>query len=126
MKYAVRLFHRRIVIKPDEIQEIKPGMIQLMDPDLSFIQSEMQDCFQVDLREKERASRHFLAISNTSSRVHDLKSQSRCSDPMQYYAFIQNRVLITFKPKYEEPDHRDHPEFNLILSKKQNYDIVSC
>ena len=67
----------------------------------------------------------FLTISNTSSRVHDLKSQSRCSDPVQYYEFLQNRVLITFKPKFGEPDHRDYPEFKLILSKKQNYDIVS-
>ena len=32
--------------------------------------------------------------------------------------------MIMFKPKFEEPD-QDHPEFKLILSKKQNYDIVS-
>lgn len=32
--------------------------------------------------------------------------------------------MIIFKPKFEEPDH-DHPEFTLVLSKKQNYDIVS-
>jgi ubiquitin carboxyl-terminal hydrolase 7 len=38
-------------------QEIKPGMIELMKPKLSFAQSEIQDgdviCFQVDLPEKE-------------------------------------------------------------------------
>lgn len=38
-------------------QEIKPGMIELMKPKLSFAQSEIQDgdviCFQVDLPDKE-------------------------------------------------------------------------
>ena len=56
-------------------------------------------------------------------RIHDLESQGLNSNPVQFYDFLQNRVLITFRPKYEEIDH-DHPEFNLILSKKQNYDIV--
>jgi len=38
-------------------EEIKPGMIELMKPKLTFSQSEIQDgdviCFQVDLSEKE-------------------------------------------------------------------------
>lgn len=38
-------------------QEIKPGMIELMKPKLTFAQSEIQDgdviCFQVDLPDKE-------------------------------------------------------------------------
>lgn len=32
--------------------------------------------------------------------------------------------MIIFRPKFEESDH-EHPEFSLVLSKKQNYDIVS-
>ncbi|KAH9921290.1 ICP0-binding domain of ubiquitin-specific protease 7-domain-containing protein [Fomitopsis serialis] len=35
----------------------------------------------------------------------------------EYYDFLQNRVMVLFRPKFEEPVH-DHPEFNLILSKK--------
>lgn len=39
------------------VQEIKPGMIELMKPKLTFTQSEIQDgdiiCFQVDINEKE-------------------------------------------------------------------------
>ena len=58
-------------------------------------------------------------------RIHDLESQGLYSNPSQYYDFLQNRVLIVFKPKFEEPNH-DHPEFTLTLSKKQNYDIVCC
>ncbi|KAF9457164.1 hypothetical protein BDZ94DRAFT_1342402 [Collybia nuda] len=95
-------------------EEIKPGMIELMKPKLSFSQSEIQDgdviCFQVDLPEKE---------------IHDLESQGLYSNPTQFYDFLQNRVLIIFRPKFEDTDH-DHPEFKLVLSKKQNYDTMSA
>jgi ubiquitin carboxyl-terminal hydrolase 7 len=43
-------------------EEIKPGMIELMKPKLTFTQSEIQDgdliCFQVDLAEKEYVPLH--------------------------------------------------------------------
>ncbi|EPQ58737.1 hypothetical protein GLOTRDRAFT_27252, partial [Gloeophyllum trabeum ATCC 11539] len=94
-------------------EEIKPGMIELMKPKLTFAQSEIQDgdviCFQVEINDKE---------------VHDLESQGLYSNPVQYYDFLQNRVMIIFRPKFEEPD-ASHPEFNLVLSKKQNYDIMA-
>ncbi|TFK55144.1 cysteine proteinase [Heliocybe sulcata] len=94
-------------------EEIKPGMIELMKPKLTFAQSEIQDgdviCFQVEINDKE---------------VHDLESQGLYSNPVQYYDFLQNRVMIIFRPKFEEPD-TSHPEFNLVLSKKQNYDIMA-
>lgn len=60
----------------------------------------------------------------TDARIHDLEAQGLYSNPLQYYDFLQNRVMIIFRPKFEEPDN-DRPEFNLILSKKHNYDIVS-
>jgi hypothetical protein len=63
-------------------------------------------------------------LSNACTRVHDLESQGLYSNPVQYYDFLQNRVMIIFKPKFEDHD-QDQPEFKLILSKKQNYDIVS-
>ncbi|KAH7923859.1 cysteine proteinase [Leucogyrophana mollusca] len=94
-------------------EEIKPGMIELMKQKLTFAQSEIQDgdviCFQVEHSDKE---------------IHDLESQGLYSNPIQFYDFLQNRVMIIFRPKFEEPDH-DHPEFSLILSKKHNYDIMS-
>lgn len=94
-------------------EEIKPGMIELMKPKLSFAQSEIQDgdiiCFQVDLPEKE---------------VHDLEMQGLYSNPVQFYDFLQNRVMIVFRPKHEEPS-QEQPEFHLILNKKQNYDSMA-
>jgi ubiquitin carboxyl-terminal hydrolase 7 len=108
-------------------EEIKPGMIELMKPKLTFSQSEIQDgdviCFQVDLSEKEYARHTALADSCLIlARVHDLEIQGLYSNPIQFYDFLQNRVLIVFRPKFDS-DH-DAPEFNLVLSKKQTYDTV--
>ncbi|KAJ7743890.1 hypothetical protein B0H14DRAFT_3607165 [Mycena olivaceomarginata] len=95
-------------------EEIKPGMVEAMKPKLSFSQSELMDgdivCFQVDLSLKES---------------HDLESRGLHSNPIQFYDFLQNRVLIVFRPKFEETSH-DHPEFSVVFSKKQNYDTMSA
>lgn len=92
-------------------EEIKPSMIELMKPKLTFAQSEIQDgdviCFQVEQTDKE---------------IHDLESQGLYSNPIQFYDFLQNRVMIIFRPKFEE---HDRPEFSLVLSKKHNYDVMS-
>ncbi|KAF8343945.1 cysteine proteinase [Cantharellus anzutake] len=92
-------------------EEIKPGMIELMKPKMTFAQSEIQDgdilCFQVEIPERE---------------VHDLESQGLYPSPVQYYDFLQNRVLVHFKPRFED---QDKEEFNLVLSRKTNYDTMS-
>jgi ubiquitin carboxyl-terminal hydrolase 7 len=54
-------------------------------------------------------------------RSHDLESQGLYSSPVHYYDFLQNRVMIFFKPKFEDLDKE---EFELILSKKMNYEMV--
>src|ERR1700684_1921529 len=95
-------------------QEIKHGMLALMKPKYTFTQSEIQDgdiiCFQVDISDKE---------------IHDLESQGLYSNPQQFYDFLQNRVMVLFRPKFDDPDV-EQPEFSLVLSKKQNYDAVRC
>jgi len=63
-----------------------------------------------------------LLISLFSPRIHDLESQGLYSNPVQFYDFLQNRVLIHFRPRFEEPDESN--EFSLVLSKKHNYDMV--
>lgn len=55
--------------------------------------------------------------------MHDLETQGLHSNPAQFYDFLQNRVMILFRPKFEETD--PEAEFSLVLSKKQNYDAVS-
>jgi ubiquitin carboxyl-terminal hydrolase 7 len=61
--------------------------------------------------------------TDIASRVQDAEAQGKYSSPIQYYDFLQNRVMIVFRPKYEEVD-LNNPEFHLTLSKKQNYDLV--
>jgi ubiquitin carboxyl-terminal hydrolase 7 len=113
-------------------EEIKPGMIELMKPKLTFSQSEIQDgdviCFQVDLSEKEcvHCIKPFVDYLTPPTRIHDLEIQGLYSNPIQFYDFLQNRVMIVFRPK-SDSDH-EAPEFSLVLSKKQTYDMVlaSC
>lgn len=63
------------------LQEIKPGMIELMNPERTFAQSEMQDgdivCFHVDIPDNE---------------VDALESRGLYSNPQQFYNFLQNRL----------------------------------
>ena len=100
-------------------------MIELMKPKYSFGQSEIQDgdviCFQADVSEKDSwvHSRVFDCPSHSRS-IHDIESQGLYSNPVQYYDFLLNRVMILFRPKFDDPDG----EFCLTLSKKQNYDTA--
>jgi hypothetical protein len=43
---------------------------------------------------------------------------------MQFYNFLMNRVMITFRPK-DKVQSEDDPEVLLVFSKKQDYDSVS-
>jgi ubiquitin carboxyl-terminal hydrolase 7 len=55
-------------------------------------------------------------------RIHDVEAQGLYSNPLQFYDFLQNRVMIIFKPKFEEAN--PETEFSLVLSKKHTYDLV--
>jgi len=96
-------------------EEIKPGMIDALKPQMTFQRSEIQDgdivCFQVQISEKE---------------AHDLEGQGLYATPTAFYEFIQNRVLIEFRPKQEDADERENPRFELVLSKKQTYDHMAA
>ena len=101
-------------------------MIELMETELSFGQSEIQDgdviCFQVELPEKEWVHSLVLDRLSHSRRNYALESDGLYSNPVQYYDFLLHRVMIVFRPKFEEPDIDG--KFPLTLSKKQNYDTV--
>jgi hypothetical protein len=75
-------FHQRsMLICHPPPQEIKPGMIELMKPEYTLAQSEIQGgdiiCFQVDV---------------SSQGAHKFKSQRLCSNPQQFYKVLRNRV----------------------------------
>ncbi|EGG09841.1 uncharacterized protein MELLADRAFT_42507 [Melampsora larici-populina 98AG31] len=93
-------------------EEIKPGMIDPMKPKATFLQSEIQDgdiiCFQIELSDKEHL---------------DLEKQQHYVNPPQFYDFFTNRVLVQFKPRYD--DMTSSAEFDLLLSKKMTYDVMA-
>jgi ubiquitin carboxyl-terminal hydrolase 7 len=55
--------------------------------------------------------------------VQDLEAQNLYSSVPQFYDFLQNRVLVQFKPRYEDTTGKA-PDFDLMLSKKMTYDVV--
>ena len=64
-----------------------------------------------------------VALIDRILRVHDLETQGLYSNPVQFYDFLQNRVMIIFRPKFEEVSPQN-PELSIVLSKKQTYDTV--
>ncbi|KAG7531294.1 hypothetical protein FFLO_04472 [Filobasidium floriforme] len=94
-------------------EEIKAGMIEQMKLRQTFVTSEIQDgdviCFQAEISDKEQQ---------------DFEAHQLYSQVPQFYDFLQNRVLVSFKPKFEEVTETN-PEFELILSKKNTYDVMA-
>lgn len=93
-------------------QEIKPGMIDPMRSGRTLAQSDIQSgdivCFQAEISDRE---------------ARDLESKGLYSNLVQFYDFLLNRVMVSFRPKFGEPS-ADQPEFSLALSQKQKYDAV--
>ncbi|PLW48129.1 hypothetical protein PCANC_06771 [Puccinia coronata f. sp. avenae] len=94
-------------------EEIKPGRIDPMKPKATFLQSEIQDgdiiCFQIEPSDKGFA---------------ELKGRQLYLDPVAFYDFLANRVLIQFKPRYDD-NMAKSVEFDLLLSKKLTYDQMA-
>ncbi|GAA5845854.1 hypothetical protein JCM11251_002927 [Rhodosporidiobolus azoricus] len=95
-------------------EEIKPNMIEQMKMKATFLQSEIQDgdivCFQVEFSDPQAQQ--------------DADKQQVFTNPIQFYDFFLNRVVVTFRPKYEDPD-RELEEFSITLSKKNTYDQMA-
>lgn len=93
-------------------EEIKAGMIEGMKLKQTYQQNEIQDgdiiCYQVEMTQKE---------------VDDLENQNLYSSVPLFYDFLQNRVLVQFKPRYENPNDAD---FDLMLSKKMTYEVMAA
>ena len=58
-----------------------------------------------------------------TSRLAEYEQQSLYTTVPQFYDFLQNRVLVQFKPRHEENPGRTQ-DFDLMLSKKMTYDVV--
>ncbi|ORX89747.1 ubiquitin carboxyl-terminal hydrolase 5 [Basidiobolus meristosporus CBS 931.73] len=92
-------------------EEIKPGMIEVLNPKSTFQQAEIQDgdilCFQKEAQDKE---------------VQELGPDCLATIP-EYFDFIATRIVVLFKPKFKDREPR--PEIELVLGKKMSYDTVA-
>ena len=52
----------------------------------------------------------------------DLEKQHQYTNPIQFYDFFMNRIVVAFKPRFEDQEYKS--EFELTLSKKMTYDQV--
>ncbi|KAI8081535.1 uncharacterized protein BX664DRAFT_340645 [Halteromyces radiatus] len=90
-------------------EEIKPEMIELMDTDKTFSQSEIQDgdiiCIQKGLSEAE---------------IHDLQSRDLCASVPDYMNFLYHKRIVRFYPAESNPDM----EFDLVLQTTMTYEQV--
>ncbi|KAF0546335.1 putative ubiquitin-specific processing protease 21 [Gigaspora margarita] len=90
-------------------EEIKPKMIEKLDPNLTFQQSEIDYgdiiCFRKVLTDKI-----IFYAPTTEVRIHDI--------PV-FYELLYMRIVIQFRPKYKYPDPK--PEFELVLNKLYTY-----
>ena len=59
------------------------------------------------------------------SRIRDLERSKRSAyvDPPQFYDFFMNRVVVQFKPRFDDMERTE--DFELTLSKKMSYEAVS-
>lgn len=111
------------------LEEVKPGMIEELKPKMTFQECEISDgdivCF-----EKVLSSQEAEAIQGYSTAV-------------EYYDFLQWRVLVTFRPKHDEEEGYNSndeeepvtagrngspekgPSFDIWLSKKDTYDVMA-
>jgi ubiquitin carboxyl-terminal hydrolase 7 len=55
----------------------------------------------------------------------DIDRQTKHTTPIQMYDFFQNRVVVHFKPRFQEEGEKKKPEFELTLSKKMTYEQMS-
>lgn len=51
-----------------------------------------------------------------------MEKQHQYTNPIQFYDFFLNRVIVAFKPRYDDMEQK--AEFELTLSKKMTYDQV--
>jgi ubiquitin carboxyl-terminal hydrolase 7 len=101
-------------------------MIEGLKIKQTFAQNELQDgdvlTYQVEMSPEQYVI-YSIRRRSLTYRSQDLLAQSLYASVPQYYDFLQNRVLVNFRPRYEDPTGRI-AEFELMLSKKMTYEVV--
>ncbi|KAG4301231.1 hypothetical protein PCK1_002541 [Pneumocystis canis] len=93
-------------------EEIKPSMIEAMKLKQTFYQAEIQDgdiiCFQKVISEEG---------------MEKIISNGGYGSAIEYYDFLLNKINVSFKPRFVDQSITE--EFDLVLSRKTTYDMLS-
>jgi len=104
-------------------EEIKPGMIEPLKPNASFVGSEIQDgdiiCFMRVMPSKRYRLLPTLILTVS---LDEMIKEGKYTDPIRYYEFLSNKVTLKFLPRY--PDQAVKQEFYCVLSKNMKYEQV--
>jgi hypothetical protein len=55
-------------------------------------------------------------------RLEELVREGKYPNPVQYYDFLSNKVILNFRPRF--PDQTVKEEFKCVLSKNMKYEQV--
>jgi len=94
-------------------EEVKPGTVKLMRSNATHSRRVIRTgdiiCFQVEMSDEE---------------THNLEMRGKCSDPIQFFKFLRDQVLIKFQPKSGKADDMN-PAFDLSFNKNLHYDDMA-
>lgn len=108
-------------------EEIKPGMIEPLKPNATFMASEIQDgdiiCFM-----RGQTSKRYPTLSQNCTpanlRLDELLREGKYTDPIKYYEFLYNKIIMKFVPRYIDQTVKE--EFSCVLSKTMKYEQVAA
>jgi ubiquitin carboxyl-terminal hydrolase 7 len=103
-------------------EEIKPGMIEPLKPNATFVLSEIQDgdiiCFMRGQSTKRSVSLEIVI----NGRLDELIKEGKYPDPARYYEFLHNKITLRFMPRYSDQIVKE--DFQCVLAKTMKYEQV--
>jgi len=103
-------------------EEIKPTMIEPLNPKQSLKVAELQDgdiiCFQ-----RTKASAEKRAGDKTSQETSN--TSDHFEDAREYYDFLEHRRTVKFHPHPTRCDQTQYPPFESVLHSKITYDVLA-
>lgn len=104
-------------------EEIKPGMIEALRPSHTFMACEIGDGDIIVFMRSPTPKRYPVPCTEVSNgRLEELVREGKYPNPVQYYDFLSNKVILTFRPRF--PDQMVKEEFKCVLSKNMKYEQV--
>lgn len=103
-------------------EEIKPGMIEPLKPNFTFLASEIQDGDIICFMRVQSSKRSVSSEALVNGRLDELIKEGKYPDPARYYEFLHNKIILRFLPRYSDQTIKE--DFQCILAKNMKYEQV--